>query len=88
MGLKELRLAAGYSQQEASNALQIKRTSYARYESGDRMPDLRMASKLAFLYGVPLDTIFNVLVEHQNSGTKEAQFAVQEHSQGGLRDQH
>ena len=61
MTLKDLREQAGYTQAQAAGELQIMRTSYARYESGERVPDLKMVGKIAELFHVSLDVLCNAL---------------------------
>lgn len=53
--IKELRISQGLTQQEVANRLNIERTSYARYESGSREPDVATLIAMADLFQVSLD---------------------------------
>lgn len=55
MRIKELRISQGLTQQEVANRLNIERTSYARYESGSREPDVATLIAMADLFQVSLD---------------------------------
>lgn len=55
MRIRELRKSLGLTQQEVANRLNIERTSYARYESGCREPDIATLIQLADLFQVSLD---------------------------------
>lgn len=53
--IRELRMRLGMTQQEVAGRLNIERTSYARYESGSREPDIATLVALADLFQVSLD---------------------------------
>ena len=55
--LKELRLSAGYTQQEIADVLQIDRSTYAYYESGKTEPNMQKLRKIANLYGLSSDDL-------------------------------
>ena len=55
MRIRELRKSLGLTQQDVANMLNIERTSYARYESGCREPDIATLIQLADLFQVSLD---------------------------------
>ena len=55
--LKEIRLAAGYTQQDIADILKIDRSTYAYYEAGKTEPNIPNLKKLANLYGIPLDDL-------------------------------
>ena len=55
--LKELRLAAGYTQQEIADILEIDRSTYAYYESGKTEPNMQKLKKIANLYGLSSDDL-------------------------------
>lgn len=55
MRLKELRNARGLYQKAVAEFLQVDRTTYAKYETGDSEPPLAALIALADFYGVTLD---------------------------------
>ena len=67
MTLKDLRDRAGLTQMQAATALGITRTSYARYESNDRIPDLEMSDKISELFKVPLDNVKDAILGGSNN---------------------
>lgn len=52
--LKQLREANNYTQENVSDYLGIKRSTYSNYETGDREAPLTVLEKLANLYGCEL----------------------------------
>ena len=55
MILKKLRQNINKTQKEVADDLQIQRTKYARYETGESDPDLDMLKKLADYFHVTVD---------------------------------
>jgi len=53
--LKKCRLEKGWTQECLSSMLNIKRPTYAKYETGENMPDYTTLIKLADLFGVSTD---------------------------------
>ena len=53
--LKKLRLERGLTQKQVADALKIQRSTYTRYETGEREPDNHMLNKLADFYEVTVD---------------------------------
>ncbi len=53
--IRDLREDANLSQQEIADILQMHRTTYVRYESGEREIPLKVAIALAQYYRVSLD---------------------------------
>ncbi|WP_458412747.1 helix-turn-helix domain-containing protein [Schinkia sp. CFF1] len=53
--LKELRNKSNISQQELANRLNINRSTYARYETGDTQPDIETIKKIARFFDVSTD---------------------------------
>lgn len=56
--LRKLRLAAGYSQQNVADVLNVNRSTYTYYETGKTMPDIVSLYKIARMFGVPIDVFF------------------------------
>ena len=61
--LKSLRSARGLSQQQLAAKLFVDRSTIARWESGDRMPDLSIVPRIAESLGVDTSTLFSVVQE-------------------------
>lgn len=56
--LRDLRLAAGKTQQDIADVLNISRSAYALYETGKRQLSYESLLTLADCYGVSLDYLF------------------------------
>lgn len=54
-----LRKMYAYSQEEVAERIGISRQAYAKWESGDTIPDVERCSRLAQLYDTTLDSILN-----------------------------
>ena len=59
--LKSLRAARGLSQQQLATKLFVDRSTVARWESGDRMPDLAIVPRIAECLGVDTFTLLSVV---------------------------
>lgn len=55
--LKELRLAAGLTQEQVSRAVNVTLSAFCRWETGHAAPSVKYLAPLAVLYGVSLDKI-------------------------------
>lgn len=55
--LKELRNHQGITQKELGKKLDLTSQAYSRYETGDRLPDLKMACRIAGYYHITLDQL-------------------------------
>ena len=53
--LRQLRLSRGVSQDVVAEACDISRVALTRYEKGQRVPRIEIASRLASFYGVSVD---------------------------------
>ncbi len=58
--LRELRMAAGVTQQQLAEYLNIRQQSYARYETGAGEPNLETLVRLAKYFGVSCDYLLGV----------------------------
>ncbi len=63
--IKDLREDHDLSQQQVAQILGMHRTTYARYERGDRDIPLYIAIRLAKLYHVTLDYLADMLEERE-----------------------
>lgn len=61
--LKSLRTARGLSQQQLATKLFVDRSTIARWETGDRMPDLAIVPRIAKCLGVDTVTLFSAVQE-------------------------
>lgn len=52
-----LRTIYGYSQESVSEKIGISRQAYAKWESGDTIPDVEKCDRLAQLYGTTIDNL-------------------------------
>jgi transcriptional regulator with XRE-family HTH domain len=55
MRLKELRMKKGVRQKEVAVAIGCSANNYARYERGEREPDITMLKLLSKYFGVSID---------------------------------
>ncbi len=55
--LKQLRNYRGMTQEAISKELNISRQNYSYYETGQRIPDLEMACRLANFHNITLDQL-------------------------------
>ncbi len=57
--LKLLREANGFTQQQVADSLNIQRSAYANYESGERETPINILEKAAELFGCELAILFD-----------------------------
>lgn len=57
--LKKLRIKKGLSQKELASELYVTRPTVARWESGSRLPDVMMISRLAEILGVNVNVLLS-----------------------------
>lgn len=57
MDIKRARLQAGMSQEALARAVGVTRVAIARYETGERTPNVRIASRIAEALGCKLDDL-------------------------------
>lgn len=57
--LKSLRRERRMTQEKLAEVFHISQTSVSKYETGDAVPDLEMALKMADFFGVTLDEFVN-----------------------------
>src|SRR5690625_2546573 len=67
--LKSCRNKNGWTQEEISKLLEIKRPRYAKYETGENQPDYSILIKLADLFGVSTDYLLG-----RNSSNSDENF--------------
>lgn len=56
--LRELRLSAGYKQEDIAKILAISRSAYTYYENALTAPDVFKLHDLAKFYGISMDAFF------------------------------
>lgn len=57
MAIKKIRESAGMSQEALANASGVTRVSIARYESGERIPPLDIAARIARALNCTIDDL-------------------------------
>jgi transcriptional regulator with XRE-family HTH domain len=55
--IKSIRIASGLTQQALADTLGVDRTTIAKYETDDRVPDIEMLCKLADIFGTTTDEL-------------------------------
>lgn len=70
--LRCLRIKAGYSQQDMADKLNIGRTTYVKYETGDSKP-LRKLAEIASIFNVSVDYLLGNEIDQQNKAEKTSQ---------------
>ncbi|MBQ8213251.1 MAG: helix-turn-helix transcriptional regulator, partial [Clostridia bacterium] len=63
--LAELRKARGWTQAELAERINYSDKSVSKWERGDGLPDLKVLTQLASLYGVSLDTFVTENAAHE-----------------------
>ena len=58
--LKELRKAAGYTQDKLAKAISVSRSTVAMWETSSHAPDYQTIAKLAEIFGVSVDYILGI----------------------------
>ncbi len=76
--LAELRRARGWTQAELADMLNYSDKSVSKWERGDGLPDLKVMTRLAELYGVSLDTLVTEKTPEEIKQTQQpkGQFAL------------
>ena len=65
--IRRLRTESGLSQTQLAEKMYISRSTVAKWESGDRMPDAIMISRLAKCLGVNIDAFFSQLSDQKDT---------------------
>ncbi len=73
--LRELRTRSGLTQVAAAQALGIANTTLSQYESGKRIPGIKMLKSLSALYSMPLDQFFSAKEKQGNSSLSGEEIA-------------
>ena len=68
MRLKELRTEKGMTQNEVAKVIGYSSLSYARYEKGEREPDINTLCKLADYFEVSVDYLIGRTVQEKFLG--------------------
>ncbi len=58
--IKELREERNLTQQQLASALNVDKSTIAKYETGDRLPNIEMSVKLALFFNVTTDYLFGI----------------------------
>lgn len=58
--IKELREERNSTQQQLASALNVDKSTIAKYETGDRLPNIEMSVKLALFFNVTTDYLFGI----------------------------
>lgn len=58
--IKELREERNLTQQQLASALNVDKSTIAKYETGDRLPNIEMSVKLASFFNVTTDYLFGI----------------------------
>lgn len=59
MDIKKLRLQVGMSQEMLARESGVSRVAIARYESGERVPSIKIAAKIAKALGCKVDDLID-----------------------------
>ena len=58
--IKELREERNLTQQQLASALNVDKSTIAKYETGDRLPNIEMSVKLALFFNVTTDYLLGI----------------------------
>jgi len=67
--LKRLRIERGLTQRELAERVFVARPTVARWESGNRLPDAAMISRLSQCLGVEVSTLLHAAIESEEAPT-------------------
>ena len=75
--LSRLRKKRGYTQAQMAEKLEIPRSTYTNYETGNRSPDLDMVERISDILGCSLDELFGrraapAMMVHEDGSTYQA----------------
>lgn len=59
MSIKDKRIAAKMSQEELAQASGVSRVAIARYETGERVPNIKIAARIANALGCKIDDLID-----------------------------
>ena len=65
--LKRLRTQKGLSQRELAERMYVNRSTITRWESGSRLPDVEMISRLSQCLGINVGTLFSTAAESDDA---------------------
>ena len=65
--LKDLRTKKGISQRELAEKMYVNRSTITRWETGSRLPDVAMISRLSQCLGINIDKLFATAAESDDS---------------------
>ncbi|MBR1760507.1 MAG: response regulator [Schwartzia sp.] len=65
--LKKIRIDKGISQRELAERMYVNRSTVARWESGNRLPDAVMISRLAHCLGIDIHTLLSAAAESDDA---------------------
>ena len=68
MDIKKVRLAVGMSQEDLAKASGVSRIAIARYETGERVPSVIIAARIANALGCKVDDLIKVKPAYQQGG--------------------
>lgn len=60
--LRQIRVEAGYSQQEIAELLEVNRSTYSYYELGKTLPSLKILYQLSLIFRLPVGALLNALL--------------------------
>ena len=63
--IKALRLAASMTQEQLANKLGISAQAVSKWESGTNMPDIQILPALSVIFGVTIDSLFDITDENK-----------------------
>lgn len=67
--LRELRMSKGVNQKEVAKMLNVDRSTYGKYETGDSSPDYDKLTKLADYFSVTIDYLLGRSEDKQKANT-------------------
>jgi len=67
--LKKLRTNKGLSQRELATQMYVTRSTVARWETGSRLPDVMMISRLSQCLGIDMNTLLSAAAESDDAPT-------------------
>ena len=84
--LQQLRKKKGLTQEELAEKLYVSRTAISKWESGTNMPDIQILPDLSVIFGVSIDSLFDMTDESKMERLENMMFGIRFLSEDDFRN--
>ena len=74
--IKAMRLAASMTQEQLANKLGVSAQAVSKWESGTNMPDIQILPDLSVIFGVSIDSLFDMTDESKMERLENMMFGI------------